>query len=109
MLVSGPLPMQHSISRDTPPAWNDPRRNLFPHHAEFWPEEVPEHVRFQRLDRKITRRRRWLFVLRLVYPKTVRKALKRHNDRTGALGAGLKKSSHSRQVCACQPAHSVSC
>lgn len=35
MLVSGPLPMQHSISRDTPPAWNDPRRILFPHHAEF--------------------------------------------------------------------------
>ncbi|MET1413363.1 hypothetical protein ABVF61_13895 [Roseibium sp. HPY-6] len=28
--------------------WNDPRRELYPYHQELWPEEVPEHVLYER-------------------------------------------------------------
>lgn len=59
--------------RDVEPgriAWNDPRRPLYPNHAEFWPAEEPEHVRFDRLARKFARRRRQIafrrFLRRLV-------------------------------------------
>ena len=29
-------------------AWNDPRRQLYPYHADLWPEDLPEHVLFER-------------------------------------------------------------
>jgi len=46
---------------DTEPdriAWNDPRRSLYPAHAQFWPAEIPEHVLFERKARDLSRRRR---------------------------------------------------
>lgn len=55
--------------RDVDPckiAWNDPRRALYPNHAEFWLIEEPEHVRFERLARKFARRRRQIAFRRLL-------------------------------------------
>lgn len=43
-------------------AWNDPRRQLYPHHAELWPEDIPEHVCFERQARKLRKEKQrvWL-------------------------------------------------
>ncbi|WP_420335368.1 hypothetical protein [Roseibium sp.] len=38
-------------------AWNDPRRQLYPHHAELWPEDLPEHVCFERQARKLRQKK----------------------------------------------------
>lgn len=43
-------------------AWNDPRRSLYPHHAELWPEDLPEHVSFERQAIKLRqeKQRAWV-------------------------------------------------
>ncbi|MEO1114968.1 MAG: hypothetical protein AAFY05_21655 [Pseudomonadota bacterium] len=43
-------------------AWNDPRRQLYPHHAELWPEDLPEHVCFERQAIKLRqeKQRAWV-------------------------------------------------
>ncbi len=43
-------------------AWNDPRRKLYPHHAEFWPDEIPEHVCFemQAIELRKQKQKEWL-------------------------------------------------
>lgn len=43
-------------------AWNDPRRQLYPHHAELWPEDLPEHVVFERQARKLRQEKQRAFV-----------------------------------------------
>lgn len=48
------MPVPYSLSNlrkpdcDNPFVWNDPRRELYPYHQDLWPEEVPEHVRYER-------------------------------------------------------------
>ena len=48
-----PFPYSHqdvnTSDRDRSLAWDDPRRSLFPHHEEFWPADVPEHVYYEQL------------------------------------------------------------
>ena len=47
-------------------AWNDPRRELYPNHAEFWSEEVPEHIVYQREALTLRRRKRRALLLSFV-------------------------------------------
>lgn len=62
------MPIPYSLLNPNAPkqddlhAWNDPRRDLYPHHAEFWPEETPEHVRFELEARELRKRKQaaWL-------------------------------------------------
>ncbi|MEM8701317.1 MAG: hypothetical protein AAGF82_05775 [Pseudomonadota bacterium] len=43
-------------------AWNDPRRQLYPYHADLWPEDLPEHVSFERQAIKLRqeKQRAWV-------------------------------------------------
>lgn len=42
--------------------WNDPRRMLYPHHLEFWPQDLPEHVLHRQTALRLRRhkQRAWL-------------------------------------------------
>lgn len=42
--------------------WNDPRRQLYPHHAELWPEDLPEHVRFEREAKRLRKQKQRAWV-----------------------------------------------
>ena len=52
-------------AKDDLRAWDDPRRKLYPNHAEFWPEDIPEHIVYQRKAISLRRwkRRAWLLSL----------------------------------------------
>lgn len=59
MLIPYSLPLEVRGKPGAPRRWNDPIRELYPHHAEFWPAEVPEHhLLRQRHLRRVRRRRR---------------------------------------------------
>jgi hypothetical protein len=66
MLIPYPLPLQKKSGGSRIPSWNDPVRSLYPHHAEFWPQEMPEHVRLLDLSRRLARKRRKLLLLKLL-------------------------------------------
>ncbi len=69
MTLYAPIFIKVSDRADGKPSWNDPRRQIYPHHAEFWPEDVPETVVFVALQEAQAReaRRRLLrrFFLRI--------------------------------------------
>lgn len=66
MLIPYSLPLRkkHCVSRL--PAWDDPVRSLYPHHAEFWPQQIPEHVRLLKLGKRLARKRRRLAVMKFL-------------------------------------------
>lgn len=89
MLIPYHMPDDHLTCGTRRLSKEDLRRTLYPHHAQFWPEDVPEHVYFQRLSRKITWKRRRLFVLRLLFPQTLRTLLRKlSKSKAGARDAG---------------------
>lgn len=53
MIIPSPFFSTGKSSCEGCHTWNDPRRKLYPHHAEFWPEDLPEHVSFEREARKL--------------------------------------------------------
>ncbi|MEE4016017.1 hypothetical protein V1T76_28425 [Roseibium sp. FZY0029] len=66
MLIPYSMPLQRKCGETRLPSWNDPVRSLYPHHAEFWPQEMPEHVRLLDLSRRLARKRRKLLLLKLL-------------------------------------------
>lgn len=80
--------------RDTEPdriAWNDPRRSLYPAHAQFWPTEIPEHVLFEKKARKFAQRRRKLLLRKILSGSLLRKTvLKRRGTKIGTAPAETK-------------------
>ncbi|MGX1498765.1 hypothetical protein ACSSV1_003816 [Labrenzia sp. MBR-25] len=66
MLIPYSMPLQKKCGDTRMPSWNDPVRSLYPHHAEFWPQEMPEHVRLLDLSRRLARKRRRLLLLKLL-------------------------------------------
>ncbi len=82
MLAPGQLPVQHRISKDDPPAWNDPRRQIFPHHEEFWPCDLPEHVLFEKENRRRIRERRLQWLKAIFLPAWLRPTAKEKRAQT---------------------------
>jgi hypothetical protein len=66
MLIPYSLPLQKKFGDNRVPGWNDPLRSLYPDHAEFWPQQIPEHIRLLELSRRLARKRRRLFLLKLL-------------------------------------------
>ncbi|WP_156510466.1 hypothetical protein [Labrenzia sp. OB1] len=66
--MSIPLPprSQSARTKNGGLAWNDPLRELHPHHAVFWPEDLPEHVLLERRHMARALRIRKLFWRRLL-------------------------------------------
>jgi hypothetical protein len=66
MLILPSIKVRRNDRSGRPRAWNDPERALYPHHAEFWPELLPEHVLLERRHRKRKRRLRQLLLRRFL-------------------------------------------
>ena len=66
MLIPYPLPLERKGCPASARQWDDPVRALYPHHREFWPAEVPEHVLLQQLSLRLARKRRRLKVLKIL-------------------------------------------
>lgn len=66
MLIPYSVSFRNGPSSSGAPAWDDPIRTLYPHHAEFWPRQVPEHVMLKQKARKIAKLRRWRFLKKLL-------------------------------------------
>ncbi|MEO9526318.1 hypothetical protein [Roseibium sp.] len=48
MIVLPSFNCRRDDQKGVSPAWNDPIRSLHSHHAEFWPENLPENVLLER-------------------------------------------------------------
>jgi len=66
MLIPYSLPLEKKGQSKTSRPWNDPVRALYPHHAELWPAEIPEHHRLLALHLRLARKKRRLMVLKLL-------------------------------------------
>jgi hypothetical protein len=58
MLMPFRMPDNRRTSENQRVSREDFRRSLYPHHAQFWPEDIPEHIMFQEENRRLTRERR---------------------------------------------------
>jgi len=66
MLVLPSIGVRRNDGKNAYRAWNDPERALYPYHAEFWPERLPEHVLLERRLQVRRRRLRKLLLRRLL-------------------------------------------
>ena len=66
MLIPYSLPLDKKGCSQGGRAWDDPVRALYPHHAELWPADVPEHHRLLALHLRLARKRRRLKVLKFI-------------------------------------------
>ncbi len=83
MLIPYSVTFPNRPHRRNTVAWNDPVRTLFPHHAEFWPQETPEHVMFEEKARELARSRR-----KRLLDKLLPGFLRRKPGRQGASSCG---------------------
>ncbi|CTQ54472.1 hypothetical protein LP7551_03005 [Roseibium album] len=58
MLMPFRLPDEHRTSESQRVSREDFRRFLYPYHAQFWPEDIPEHIMFQEKNRRLMREKR---------------------------------------------------
>jgi hypothetical protein len=58
MLMPFRMPDERRTSENQRVSREDFRRFLYPHHAQFWPEDLPEHVVFQEENRRRIQERR---------------------------------------------------
>lgn len=66
MLIPYSLPFEKKDCSRTGRTWDDPVRALYPHHAELWPAEMPEHHQLMALHLRLARKRRRLKVLKFI-------------------------------------------
>ncbi|MHA7774975.1 hypothetical protein [Roseibium sp. M-1] len=66
MLIPYSLPLDRSGHQAASHPWDDPVRALYPHHREFWPADIPEHVLLQQRSLRLARKRRRLKVLKIL-------------------------------------------
>lgn len=64
MLIPYSLPLETRGKPGTARRWNDPVRDLYPHHAEFWPADIPEHHLLRQRHLRLARKRRRLMLLK---------------------------------------------
>jgi len=62
MLIPYSLPLEVRGKPGAPRSWNDPIRELYPHHAEFWPADIPEHHLLRLRHLRLARKRRRLMI-----------------------------------------------
>jgi hypothetical protein len=58
MLMPFRMPDERRTSENQRVSREDFRRFLYPHHAQFWPEDTPEHILFQEKNRRLLREKR---------------------------------------------------
>jgi hypothetical protein len=58
MLMPFRMPDEHRTSENGRVSREDFRRFLYPYHAQFWPEDIPEHIMFQEKSRRLMRAKR---------------------------------------------------
>lgn len=66
MLIPYSLPLEKKDCCRNSRAWDDPVRALYPHHAELWPAEMPEHHQLMALHLRLARKRRRLKILKFI-------------------------------------------
>ncbi|GAB4529196.1 MAG: hypothetical protein Tsb0019_31080 [Roseibium sp.] len=115
MLVLPSIKVRRNDRSGRPRAWNDPERALYPHHAEFWPEQLPEHVFLERWQRERKRRvraflfqrflRRLLAGLRLCRLKDAKASVERGTDPCAEVRPSGLRETRGEQ----EPARSLNC
>lgn len=102
MFIFQGIAMRRHDDRDTDYRHNAYIRSLYPHHAEFWPGNLPEHVVFQRLARAEARRQRRRTLKRLLLAAV--RALKGSRPLSSAKRPGAHAPVVRSQLCDREPA-----